>query len=198
MRIYNHALTPAEIALNTLRGPDNDGPDGVDGLLHRWSFSETEGSTLTDSVGAAPGQIVSPGGGGGGSELAAGQVRLFGGAKDTSAYVEFPDGLLEGLENVTVEVWATPVSAMNWSRVWDFGSGVDNANTWFLSFSRGTDINLQRMELLPHTLDTALPTALDQQYHYVGIWSSSNGPSGGGRMACSPPNWTPAPPRSPP
>src|SRR5688572_24698397 len=32
MRIYSHALTPAEIALNTLSGPDGTGPDGVDGL----------------------------------------------------------------------------------------------------------------------------------------------------------------------
>ncbi len=183
MRIYSHALSPAEIALNTLRGPDNDGPNGVDGLLHRWSFSETSGTTVADSVGTAHGEIISPGGGGGSSELGGGQIRLFGGAKDTSDYVAFPGGLLEGQENVTVEVWATPLSAMNWSRIWDFGSGVDNANTWFLSFTRGTDINVQRMEFTPYTINTALSTAFDQQYHYVGIWSSSNGPSGGGRMA---------------
>jgi glucose/arabinose dehydrogenase/mono/diheme cytochrome c family protein len=183
MRIYSHVLTPAEIALNTLKGPDNTGPDGVDGLLHRWSFSETSGTVLADSVGGATGQVISPGGGGGTNVLADGQLRLFGGAKATSDYVEFPGGLLEGLENVTVEVWATPVSAKNWSRLWDFGSGVDNAGTWFLSLTRGTDINLQRMEFLPHTLNTALPTALNQQYHYVGIWSASGGPGGGGRMA---------------
>jgi glucose/arabinose dehydrogenase len=183
MRVYNHALTPAEIALNTLKGPDNTGPNGVDGLLHRWSFSETNGVTLADSVGAAPGQIISPGGGGGASALTNGQLRLFGGAKATSDYAAFPAGLLNGLDTVTVEVWATPVSAMNWSRIWDFGSGVDNTDTWFLSFTRGTDINLQRMEFTPYTINSALATTLNQQYHYVGIWSQSNGTNGGGRMA---------------
>jgi hypothetical protein len=183
MRIYNHTLSPAEIALNSLKGPDNTGPDGVDGLLHRWSFSETNGTTLADSVGAAHGQIISPGGGGGASERVNGQLRLFGGPKATSDYIAFPSGLLGGLDTVTVEVWATPVSAMNWSRIWDFGSGVDNVDTWFLSFGQGGDINQQRMEFTPHTINTALATTLNQQYHYVGIWSPSNGPSGGGRMA---------------
>lgn len=183
LRIYSHALTPAEIALNTLKGPDNSGPDGVDGLVHRWSFSETNGTTIADSVGAATGQIVSPGGGGGASVLTNGQLRLFGGAKNTSDYVAFPGGLLTDLGAVSIEVWATPVSAMNWSRIWDFGSGVDNANTWFLSFVQGTAINQQRMEFTPYTINTTLATTLNQQYHYVGIWSPTNGPSGGGRMA---------------
>jgi mono/diheme cytochrome c family protein len=183
MRIYSHALTPAEIALNTLQGPDNTGPNGVDGLLHRWSFSETNGSLLADTVGAAHGQIISSGGGGGTSALTNGQLRLFGGAKATSDYAAFPGGLVNGLDTITIEVWATPVSAMNWSRIWDFGSGVDNVNTWFLSFAQGTAINQQRMEFPPYVINTALATPLNQQYHYVGIWSSSNGPSGGGRMA---------------
>ena len=183
MRVYSHALTSAEIALNSLKGPDNTGPDGVDGLRHRWSFSEPNGTSLADSVGAAHGQIVTPGGGGGASALTNGQLRLFGGVKATSDYAAFPGGLLNGLGNVTIEVWATPVTAMNWSRIWDFGSGVDNGNTWFLSFVQGVAINQQRMEFLPFTLNTALATALNQQYHYVGIWSPSNGPAGGGRMA---------------
>ena len=182
MRVYSHALTPAEIALNTLKGPDNNGPDGVDGLLHRWSFSETNGTTLTDTVGGAHGQIISPGGGGG-SLLTNGQLRLFGGAKDTSDYAAFPSGLLDGQDTVTVEVWATPVTAMNWSRIWDFGSGVDNSDTWFLSFSQGTSLNAQRMEFVPFAINTALATTSNQQYHYVAIWSSTNGPGGSGLMS---------------
>ncbi len=183
MRVYSHALTPAEIALNTLKGPDNTGPNGVDGLQHRWSFSETGGTTLADTVGTAHGQIVSPGGGGGTNLLAGGQLRLFGGAKATSDYAAFPAGLLNGLDTISIEVWATPVSAMNWSRIWDFGSGVDNVNTWFLSFVQGTAINQQRMEFPPYVINTTLATTLNQQYHYVGIWSATGGPSGGGRMA---------------
>jgi len=75
------------------------------------------------------------------------------------------------------------VAANNWSRIWDFGSGVDQVATWFLSFVRGGEINQQRMEFIPYTIDTALATALDQQYHYVGVWSPSGGSGGGGRMA---------------
>jgi glucose/arabinose dehydrogenase len=183
MRVYSHALSPAEIALNTLRGPDYTGPNGVDGLVHRWSFSETSGTTLADTVGTAHGQIVTPGGGGGASALEGGQLRLFGGAKATSDYAEFPSGLLDGLDTVSIEVWATPVSAMAWSRIWDFGSGVDNVATWFLSFSQGTALNQQRMEFVPYTINTALVTSSNQQYHYVGIWSPTGGPGGGGRMA---------------
>lgn len=183
MRIYNTALTPAEIALDTLRGPDNTGPNGVDGLIHRYSFSETNGTTIADSVGGANGQIIVPGGGGGSHSLGNGQLRLFGGAKNTSDYAALPAGLLTGLNSVSIEVWATPVTAMNWSRIWDFGSGVDNVGTFFLSFVQGTDINAQRMEFTPYTINSTLPTVLNQQYHYVGIWSATGGPSGGGRMA---------------
>lgn len=183
MRVYDEALEPAVIALHTLKGPDMDGPDGVDGLVHRWSFSETSGTTLADGVGTANGEIISPGGGGGASELGSGQVRLFGGDKATSDYVSFPPDLLSGLTDVTVETWATPMSAMNWSRIWDFGSGVDSVNTWFLSFTRAVNLNQQRQEFIPYTIDTALTTTPNQQYHYVGIWSATGGTGGGGRMA---------------
>src|SRR4029079_12498973 len=120
----------------------------------------TNGVTIADSVGSANGQIIVPGGGGGSHALAAGPLRLFGGAKDTSDYVALPAGLLDGLTNVTIEAWATPVSAMNWSRIWDFGSGLDNVNTWFLSFCQGVNINQQRMEFTPYTINTALATTL--------------------------------------
>jgi len=187
VRIYDTALTEEEIILNTLKGPDQDGPDGVDGLIHRWSFSETSGTALTDSVGGATGDIVVPGGGGGSHSLGGGALRLFGGAKATSDYAELPAGLLDGLTDVTIEAWATPYSAQNWSRLFDFGTGVSTENTWFLSFTIGTDLNQQRFEYGANpaawTLNTALATTPGDEYHYVVIWSAAGGSGGGGRAA---------------
>lgn len=180
VRIYDEALDAQAILLHTLKGPDGAGPDGVDGLIHRWSFSETNGTSLQDSVGGANGQIVVQGSAD--YTLAGGQVQLSGGARDSADYVQLPSGLLNGLSDVTIEAWVTPESAQNWSRLFDFGSGTTTASTWFLSLCRGTSLDQQRLEFLPYTFDSGLTTVPGQPYHYVATWSSTGGTGGGGRM----------------
>src|SRR5207247_1598175 len=45
-----------------------------------------------------------------------------------------------------------------------------------LSFSRGTDLNSQRMEFLPSgTADSAIVTTAGTQYHYVVTWDQAAG-----------------------
>src|SRR5450432_961781 len=157
---------------------------GRAGIIHRWSFSETSGTNVADSIGSADGHIV---------VLANtfvrsnGMTRLPGGTRSTADYIQFPSGLLHtaGLSNVTVEVWAKPLSFQNWGRVFDFGPGNDTqASNFFLSFSRGTAGNTQRYEFgapAVWTLDTGLAINAGTQYHYVATWSATGGASGGGR-----------------
>jgi len=157
-------------------------PHSVEGLTHRWSFSETNGTILKDTAGSADGQIIAVVGGGD-YALANGQLRLFGGAKDTADYAELPGGLLNGLNSVTVEAWVTPWSAQNWARLFDFGSGSGVTGTsFFLSLCRGANLDLQRLEFIPYTVDTGLTTTPGQAYHYVVTWGATNGAGGGGRM----------------
>ncbi len=153
-------------------------------LTHRWSFSEAGGTNLIDSVGTAQGWIVINGVTD--YSRGAGFVRLAGGARANTDYIQFPAGLVHSLTNVTIEVWATPNAAQNWSRVFDFGPGNDTqANDWFLSFCQGTALNQQRLEYGAGvagswTLNTALTTTVSNKFHYVTTWSATGGPSGGG------------------
>ena len=156
-------------------------------LTHRWSFSETSGTNLTDSIGAANGWIVVNGGAADYSR-GTGFVRLAGGASASADFMQFPSSLVHSLTNVTVEAWATPRAAQNGAHLFDFGSGTgtNQASDYYLSFCIGTSLNQQRMEHDPAPawrLDTALTTTVSNQYHYVATWSKTGGANGGGRAA---------------
>jgi uncharacterized repeat protein (TIGR03806 family) len=157
------------------------------GLVHRWSFSEASGTNLTDSVGTANGFIAVVGAGAD-YVRGSGYVRLAGGTWAQADFMQMPPNLVSSLTNVTVEVWATPRTAQNWSRIFDFGpgNGTVQANDYYLSFCIGTSLNQQRMEHDPSPawrVDTALATTANTQYHYVATWSKTGGPSGGGYAA---------------
>jgi len=156
-------------------------------LIHRWSFSEASGTNLTDSAGTANGYIAVIGANTDYSR-GAGYVRLAGGAWTEADFMQFPSNLVHSLTNVTVEVWATPRAAQNWSRIFDFGpgTGATQANDYYLSFCRGTSLAQQRMEHDPAPawrVDTGLATTVSNQYHYVATWSKTGGPGGGGLAA---------------
>jgi hypothetical protein len=151
-------------------------------LIHQWLFEEIggAGTTLVDSVGNADGTIIDNGNLDG--SVGQGQVTLTGGAKGSADYVQFPSGLLEGLDAVSIETWSTEHSVQNWSRVFSFGSGANVTNAWFLSWSRGTGKDTQRMEkqgIAP--ADSGLVTELGTQYHFVATWDPNGGVNGNGR-----------------
>jgi uncharacterized repeat protein (TIGR03806 family) len=155
-------------------------------LTHRWSFSEASGTNLVDSVGTANGSIMVQGTAD--YVRGAGYVRLAGGASGTADFMQMPSNLVSRLTNVSVEVWATPRAVQNWARIFDFGpgNGTVQANDFYLSFCIGTTLDQQRMEHDPTPVwrvDTALPTVVSNQYHYVVTWSKTGGPSGGGLAA---------------
>jgi hypothetical protein len=93
-------------------------------LIHRYSFSESSGSTTADSV---PGN--SPAWDGmlnGGATLGGGQVTLDG----SSGYVQLPAGIVSGMDAVTIEAWAnfgSAASAAAYAALFAFGDQDDAA-----------------------------------------------------------------------
>lgn len=91
-------------------------------LAHRYSFSETSGTTVADSVGAANGTLSAAGA----TLDGLGSLTLDG----ASGYVDLPGHLIDGFDAVTVEAWVTVDPAtLNDSnaRLFIFGS-VDAVN----------------------------------------------------------------------
>lgn len=92
-------------------------------LIHRWSFTETSGITVADSVGGANGtlrQLVS-------NSVPLGSLPSLDGTQATldglGGYIDLPNGLVSGLTNVTIEAWFTWFdSGPNWQRIFDFGA----------------------------------------------------------------------------
>lgn len=162
--------------------PNQDPADA--GLVHRWSFEQTggPGTVLTDDIGTAHGTIVSAiaagprlgrravAGSGSTASAQYGQVTLDGGAQATADYVALPPGLLSSLRGATVEIWATPHSLKNWSRIIDIGAGT--TNYLFLAWSQGTDVATDRGAFAVNGVEARLdnmlaPYALHLEHHIV-------------------------------
>jgi len=84
-------------------------------LAHRYSFSETSGSTVADSVGGSAWNGTLPNGG----TLGGGQVQL---KAASSQYVNLPAGILGSSTAVTIEAWVTFPSTLP-TNCWFFGFG---------------------------------------------------------------------------
>jgi hypothetical protein len=81
-------------------------------LIHRYSF-DGRGTAIVDSVGDADGELID-GTLGNDGEL------VLGGAPE-NAYVDLPDGLISGLESVTIESWVRWSGGAVRQRIFDFG-----------------------------------------------------------------------------
>lgn len=79
-------------------------------LVHRYSFSETGGTTTADSVGGAAWDGTVSGG-----TLGGGKVTLAGGAPGYGGdYVQLPAGVVSNMNAITIEAWADFSSATNY------------------------------------------------------------------------------------
>ncbi|MBK9140500.1 MAG: hypothetical protein IPM17_17365 [Verrucomicrobia bacterium] len=93
-------------------------------LIHRYSFSETSGTTVRDSVGSANGELK----GNGGYFTGSGQLVLPGGGASAdppeviAGYVDLPNHIINVLDKVTIETWVTWEGAGPWQRIFDFGT----------------------------------------------------------------------------
>jgi len=87
-------------------------------LVHRYSFSETSGTTASDSVGGADGTLI-----GTAAFNGSGQVVLDG---TVGSAVQLLPGILTNYDEVTIEVWATfPGAVNNFANLFAFGNTDD-------------------------------------------------------------------------
>ena len=93
-------------------------------LAHRYSFSETGGASIADSVGGPVWNGALPSGG----TLSGGQLTL---SSNAQQYASLPAGIVSSLSNFTVMVWVNLTSVSDWTRIFDFGS--DTTANMFLT-----------------------------------------------------------------
>lgn len=138
-------------------------------LRHRWSFN----GDLADSVGGSTAQLIDPDANaavGGQATLSSDDLLLDGGDRATSAYAQLGTNLLQGLKTpVTLEFWATPVAVLNWSRIFDFGSGT--GEHLFMSWTQGTNLATDRVswaDVVTSTVDNSnQPLTLGTEFHLM-------------------------------
>jgi len=195
------------------------GLDGHARVIDRWTFNNASGNaptgtTIVDSVSGAVATVRGNGATFNGTTLTLpGTTNGNQTAAAISAYVDLPNGIVSSKTNLTVEAWATPLSAANWMRVFDFGrvntAGVGGGATGeitgttttapgtttgyddlLLSFCKATSLAGQRLEMWQTgantvTADSALATTAGTQYHYVLTFTDGAGAFGinGGQMA---------------
>jgi hypothetical protein len=115
--VVNGASVPVTSSIATLTVSSPPAPPAPT-LRHKYSFNETEGTVVTDSVAAANGTLLNGGSFGGG------QLTLEGGPiGETGPYVDLPNGIISGLgQDGTIELWFTHRDPnVVWSRIFDFG-----------------------------------------------------------------------------
>ncbi len=184
----------------------------LDSVVRRWSFNRAAGSapagtSVNDSVsGAAPAVVR-----GIGATFTGTGLRIPGGgtgnvaASSIAAYIDLPNGIISSNTNLTIEIWATPLSNPNWGRILDFGrptqagdglgaageytgtpgtaapGTTSSSDSIMLSASVGTDLSAQRLEAkldgTAVTLDAGIPTVAGVPHHYA-LTFTSNGAGG--------------------
>lgn len=121
-------------------------------LIHRYSFNETSGTTVRDSVGTANGEVK----GNGAYFSGDGQLILPGGTGSAATpdaiagYVDLPNHIINVLDKVSIETWVTwDLSASgSWQRIFDFGTSaggedISDGNGNYLFLSPAGDVNLR-------------------------------------------------------
>jgi autotransporter-associated beta strand protein len=146
-------------------------------LKNRWSFNEIAGTSFADSVGGADGIIFTPSGSPNAS-LSGGSLKMLGGSDLTASYAKMPSGLLNGLTDVTVEVWASLDVVSFYPRIFEFGDGVGPGSETLAEFATGTDTNYPFFAISTWNDRTApaaaTPLTLGRIYHWVFVWDSAN------------------------
>ena len=144
-------------------------------LIHRYSFSETTGTTSADSIpGNSPTWDATLNGN---ATLGGGQVTLDG----TNGYVQLPAGILSGYDEVTIEAWATFGSPINtWANLFAFGNsdGATNGQDYVTfqphtggggtqgTFGQGDPgFNAERNCVINNTLDGMTNIQVAMVYH---------------------------------
>lgn len=103
-------------------------------LAHRYSFGETGGTNVADSIGGPAWTGTLPNNG----TFSTGRLTL---SVAASQHARLPAGIVSGLTNFTVEAWVRLTTTNNWSRIFDFG---DNTTRYmFLTPQNGSTSRLR-------------------------------------------------------
>jgi len=183
-------------------------------LVNRWSFNVPAGAApggtvFSDTISAVPLEVR-----GLGATLNGSRISLPGTTNcdqpDTaiSAYLNLPNGTVSSKTNLTVEIWAAPITARFYQPLWDFGrmniagDGAGAAGEWTgttpatvpgsetsdgiaLLINRDVNLNTQRQGSringgAPLYLDSNLATTAGTTYHYVFTFQDT---AGGGTVS---------------
>lgn len=133
LRIYNRAITAAEIVASFEAGPDpaSGPPEPLPPApppVNRWSFNNpagaaASGAALLDTSGRETVTVR-----GAGATFSGSAVVLPGTtngnqtAAAISAYLDLRNGFVSSRPSLTLEAWVTPLSSKNWQRLFDFGN----------------------------------------------------------------------------
>ena len=113
--VANYAMSAAQVAWL----PFNSAPPPA--LVHRYSFNETGGTVVNDSIGGPAWNGTLPNGG----TFGGGQLAL---SAASSQYVNLPAGILSNYTAVTIEVWATfPDQISYFTMFFSFGNTVSGS-----------------------------------------------------------------------
>lgn len=138
-------------------------------LAHRYSFSETSGTTVADSVGTANGNISATG------------VTLGGGAATTDGiggFIDLPGHLIDGYDAVTFETWVTVNSAtLNTlsGRLYEFGSADGVNEVGMTARSGGQNTFVRYFGPTQVSVEQGGNLALDQEFHIVAVFNAPQG-----------------------
>ncbi|MFC4322385.1 immunoglobulin-like domain-containing protein [Litchfieldia salsa] len=144
-RIYNRALDAEEVASladEDTTVPPVDQPEGIK-LILDYEMNNIDGTKVVDNTGNFEGKLVNPQNAQviNGEEV--GVINFKGGS--SSSYIEMPQGVLNGLESVTVS------SLVNWNgkneAEWIFGLGQDNNKYLYATPKRNSGDRSARLGL---------------------------------------------------
>ncbi len=118
--VANYAMSAAQVAWL----PVNGAP--LPSLVHRYSFSETGGTNVSDSIGGAAWNGTLPNGG----TFSAGQLTL---NSASSQYIQLPAGILSNDTAVTIEAWVTFPNQIAWNTMFfGFGNTISGSGNNYL------------------------------------------------------------------
>ncbi len=156
-------------------------------LAHRYSFSETGGTTATDSVGAAHGTIrgINAVFDGAGSLILPGGTTSDADPSVIAGYVDLPNFIISALSDVTFETWATWQGSGNWQRLFDFGvstggEDISNGGGGYLFLTPQADAAIDVMRFAvrdpstgtePSQLSASAPLPTGQEVHLVVVYN---------------------------
>jgi hypothetical protein len=110
---------------------DTNNPVNSANLVHRYSFSESPGSTIiVDSVGGANGTMIEGLSGSFPLELDGTQVNFpSNNVYQTTPYIRLPAGIISQRGDITIDMWGGINEVKDWSRFFDAGSSGKGTDT---------------------------------------------------------------------